>query len=447
MNNIKFVFQFITLGLAIGFVIILIKPDLLQRAGQQPPTRPDTVTQPVSNTVVKPAATPDAGKEPDQGQPQPTAHTGVYSYANAVKLAAPAVVNIYTAKQVMQIPYGYYDPLHSYNRRYVNPVKPKYKAKSLGSGVIVSAKGYILTNNHVVKGADKIQVLLHDGRSTLAKLVGSDPGTDLAVLKIELKNLPVIQFGDSDKLQVGDVVLAIGNPYGVGQTVTQGIISAKKRDRVGLTTYGNFIQTDAAINPGNSGGALITATGQLIGINTAIFTKSGGSQGIGFAIPVSIAKRVLNSLIKHGRVVRGWLGVSVIPVNRRIASILRLKSVAGVMVVGLLQNSPAQKAGLLRRDVIIGVDNQKIKNSRHFINIIGNLKPGTSISLSVIRDGKVITTKTTVAQQPKIISPPRRQLYRQPEGIPRRRDYDPHRDDNRPPGYRRPYRDNYPDYP
>ncbi len=436
MNNIKFVFQFITIGLAIGFVIIMIKPELMRRPAPTQtttPTQRDKTVQPVADTRLKPVAPVAENKAP-----QPTTTSAPLSYADAVRLAAPAVVNIYTAKQIMQMPYGYYDPLHTYTRRYANPVKPKYKAKSLGSGVIVSAKGYILTNNHVVKGADKIQVLLHDGRSTLAKLVGSDPGTDLAVLKIGLKNLPVIRFGDSDKLQVGDVVLAIGNPYGVGQTVTQGIISAKKRDRVGLTTYGNFIQTDAAINPGNSGGALISATGRLIGINTAIFSKSGGSQGIGFAIPINIAKRVLKSLIKHGRVVRGWLGVSVIQVNRQIASILRLKSVSGVMVVGLLMNSPAQKAGLLQRDVIVGVDDQKVKGSRHFINIIGNLKPGTRISLSVIRAGKLIKTTTTVAQQPKITSLQPRQPYRRPGTQPHR--------DYRQPDYR-PYRDNYPDYP
>ena len=261
---------------------------------------------------------------------------------------------------------------------------------SLGSAVIMSAEGYLLTNNHVTAGADQIIVALRDGRETIAQLVGSDPETDLAVLKIDLKNLPAMTLGRSDGIRTGDVCLAIGNPFGVGQTVTMGIISATGRNQLGLNTYEDFIQTDAAINPGNSGGALVDAAGNLIGINTAIFSKSGGSQGIGFAIPTKLALEVMQSIIEHGQVIRGWLGVEVKALTPELAESLGLGETAGIVVAGVYRDGPAARGGLLPGDVILTIDKQEASDGRRSMNQVARTRPGQKISIVVLRNGQKV---------------------------------------------------------
>lgn len=270
------------------------------------------------------------------------------------------------------------------------PEEEEFKQKGMGSGVIVSKDGYILTNNHVVDDADTINIRLFDGRTLPAKVIGTDPKTDIAVLKVDAKDLPVIKLGDSDKLQVGEWVLAIGSPLSpnLEHTVTSGIVSAKGRSNVGLAEYEDFIQTDAAINPGNSGGALINLDGELIGINTAIATRTGGFQGIGFAVPVNMAKSVMESIIKYGKVVRGWLGVYIQDVNENLAKAMKLKVKEGVLVADVSKDSPADKAGLKDGDVIIKLNGKKVKNSTQLRNDIASTRPGTKVKLTILRDGK-----------------------------------------------------------
>ncbi|MGH8447910.1 S1C family serine protease, partial [Pseudomonas sp.] len=300
---------------------------------------------------------------------------GPVTYADAVVIAAPAVVNLYTTKVINKPAHPLFeDPQF---RRYFGDNGPKQRRmeSSLGSGVIMSPEGYILTNNHVTSGADQIVVALRDGRETLARVVGSDPETDLAVLKIDLKSLPSITIGRSEGLRVGDVALAIGNPFGVGQTVTMGIISATGRNQLGLNSYEDFIQTDAAINPGNSGGALVDANGNLTGINTAIFSKSGGSQGIGFAIPVKLAMEVMKSIIEHGQVIRGWLGIEVQPLTKELAESFGLTGRPGIVVAGIFRDGPAQKAGLQLGDVILSIDGEPAGDGRKSMNQVARIKP------------------------------------------------------------------------
>ncbi|MFM2331666.1 MAG: hypothetical protein RIQ74_489, partial [Pseudomonadota bacterium] len=306
-----------------------------------------------------------------------TARTGgVVSYSAAVKVAAPAVVNIFTTQKVKQMNHPLLsDPVFREFFGNQVPQQPQNE-NSLGSGVIVRADGYILTNNHVIAQAEHIVVALHDGRRAEAKVIGTDPDTDLAVIKIELDKLPVLPFKLSGN-EVGDVVLAIGNPFGVGQTVTQGIISATGRSDLGINTYEDFIQTDAAINPGNSGGALIDVAGNLIGVNTAIFSQSGGSLGIGFAIPAKICQQVLNSILKDGRVVRGWLGISLIP-NTVEDDVLAAKPI-GVIVADVLRDGPADVAGVKRGDKIIQVNNEQITSASHLINYVALQAPQSMI--------------------------------------------------------------------
>ncbi|WP_309544660.1 trypsin-like peptidase domain-containing protein [Alkalilimnicola ehrlichii] len=268
---------------------------------------------------------------------------------------------------------------------------------SLGSGVILSENGHILTNNHVIQGAEQIEVMLNDGRTADARLIGADPETDLAVLAIELDNLPSITLGHSDALRVGDVVLAIGNPFGVGQTVTQGIVSATGRSQLGLSTFENFIQTDAAINPGNSGGALINARGELVGINTAIFSRSGGSHGIGFAIPAELAREVLISIIEHGRVIRGWVGIEVQPLTMPLAESFGLDSDAGVIVAGVLRNGPADQAGLRPGDVIHTIDDTPVDNAQSLLRLITARPPGTEITVGAWRTADETTFETQIS--------------------------------------------------
>ncbi|ENU85673.1 trypsin-like peptidase domain-containing protein [Acinetobacter sp. CIP 102129] len=321
---------------------------------------------------------------------------GVVSYSAAVKVATPAVVNIFTTQKVKQMNHPLLnDPVFREFFGNQIPQQPQNE-NSLGSGVIVRADGYILTNNHVIAQAEHIVVALHDGRRAEAKVIGTDPDTDLAVIKIELNKLPVLPFKLSGN-EVGDVVLAIGNPFGVGQTVTQGIISATGRSDLGINTYEDFIQTDAAINPGNSGGALIDVAGNLIGVNTAIFSQSGGSLGIGFAIPAQICQQVLNSILKDGRVVRGWLGISLIP-NTLDEDVLASKPV-GVIVADVLRDGPADAAGVKRGDKIIQVNNEQISSASHLINYVALQAPASVIDVVVERDGKQQTLQVKVGER------------------------------------------------
>ncbi|MBO3658188.1 trypsin-like peptidase domain-containing protein [Acinetobacter haemolyticus] len=310
---------------------------------------------------------------------------GVVSYNAAVKVAAPAVVNIFTTQKIKQPNHPLLnDPVFREFFGNQIPQQPKNE-NSLGSGVIVRADGYILTNNHVIAQAEQIVVALYDGRRAEAKVIGTDPDTDLAVIKIELDKLPVLPFKLSGN-EVGDVVLAIGNPFGVGQTVTQGIISATGRSDLGINTYEDFIQTDAAINPGNSGGALIDVAGNLIGVNTAIFSQSGGSLGIGFAIPAKVCQQVLNSILKDGRVVRGWLGISLIP-NNLDENVLTAKPI-GVLVADVLRGGPADQAGVKRGDTIVQVNDEQISSASHLINYVALQAPESMIDVVVERDGR-----------------------------------------------------------
>ena len=271
----------------------------------------------------------------------------------------------------------------------------------LGSGVIVSANGYILTNNHVVESADEIEVVLNDSRKARATVIGTDPDTDLAVLKIDLERLPVIVLGNSDTLQVGDQVLAIGNPFGVGQTVTGGIVSALGRNQLGINTFENFIQTDAAINPGNSGGALVDTNGNLLGINSAIYSRSGGSMGIGFAIPVSTAKLVMEGIVKDGQVTRGWVGVEPNDLSPELAETFGVKAKAGVIITGVLQNGPAAQAGIRPGDVIVSVADEVVGNVSELLTRVAALKPGVSADFKVLRREEKLSLKVTPGTRPK----------------------------------------------
>jgi Do/DeqQ family serine protease len=325
------------------------------------------------------------------------------SYADAVEKATPAVVSIKTTKEIsvdtqplLQDPlfrYFFGDPRGDSRdpRGEPNEEMPKELQEGMGSGVIVNTKGYILTNNHVVKNADTVMISLADGRTGEAKVIGTDPDSDLAVLKIDLPNLPVISMGSSQHMRVGDIVLAIGNPFGIGQTVTQGIISATERSGTNLGVLENFLQTDAAINPGNSGGALIDANGQLIGINTAILSRSGGYQGIGFAIPIDQASEVMEQLISGGRVIRGYLGVQLQNLNKEIREYSNYQGTEGVYARAVVRGSPAQKAGLLPGDVITKINNTPVKDNQETTRLVASLTPGKGYPIEVFRQGDYIS--------------------------------------------------------
>ena len=332
------------------------------------------------------------------------------SYHDAVKKSMPAVVNIFTSKASTK------PKTRKGNKQ--NPADPLFKfffgdqppdeepSSSLGSGVLVSPEGIILTNHHVISDADDIDIALSDGRKVKAKIIGSDPETDIAVLKIEAKQLPTpITLGKIESVHVGDVVLAIGNPFGVGQTVTSGIVSAMGRDHVGINTFENFIQTDAAINPGNSGGALIDTRGNLIGINTAIFSNNGGSMGIGFAIPVNLAKQVMESILKNGSVTRGWIGVEPQNLSKDLAESLGLPSnTEGVLLSGVLEGGPAARGGVKPGDVLTAVNGDKTKDVKQLLNQIAQIGPGNEATLTILRKGKelVLTIQTGKRPKPKI---------------------------------------------
>lgn len=323
--------------------------------------------------------------------------------AMAVK---PSVVNISSIRTIRTqgIPHPFFnDPFF---RRFFGDEfrffeRPReHRQSGLGSGVIVDKDGYILTNYHVVKDADEIKVKLSDKREFTGKVIGTDPKTDLAVIKIQADKLPVIKWGDSDKLRVGEMILAIGNPFGLNQTVTAGIVSATGRANVGIADYEDFIQTDAAINPGNSGGALVNIRGELIGINTAIFSTSGGYQGIGFAIPSNMAKVVMENLIKKGKVVRGWLGVSIQAITPELAKQFGLQSEKGVLVSDVMEDSPAEKAGLKRGDIILELDGKEFSEPSALRNAVAVIPPGKEVTIKILREGKQITTKAVIAELP-----------------------------------------------
>ncbi len=322
----------------------------------------------------------------------------------AAQKAMPAVVNIFTTKQVRVNNHPFLDdPI--FRHFFGDPFTEKKKqSSSLGSGVIVSREGYLLTNHHVIESADEIEVALSDGRKATAQIVGTDPETDLAVLKIKLDNLPTIVVGNPKNVAVGDVVLAIGNPFGVGQTVTMGIISALERTQLGLSTFENFIQTDAAINPGNSGGALVDKNGNLIGINSAIYSRTGGSLGIGFAIPADLARSTLEQIIKTGFVTRGWIGVQVQDLSKELMESFNLDSMEGTLVAGVVRDGPAAKAKVRRGDILIEINNIKVKSSNNMLNVISNLEPGKRVPAKILRDGQVIKLTIQVGKRPKPIA-------------------------------------------
>ena len=323
------------------------------------------------------------------------------SYSDAVQRATPSVVNISTSKEIRAPRHPLLnDPVF---RRFFGDQLPDeaQRASSLGSGVIASTSGYVITNHHVVEAADEIEVTLADGKKLLAKLVGNDPDTDLAVLRVDSENLPAITFGSSETLRVGDVVLAIGSPFGFSQTVTSGIVSALGRTGLGINTFENFIQTDAAINPGNSGGALIDAQGNLIGINTAIFSRSGGSMGIGFAIPVSTAKVVLDQIVKSGTVTRGWIGVEVQEITPPIAESFKLGGTRGALIAGVLRGGPADKAGVKPGDVLVEVQGRPVADPAGMLNLIAALPPGQPAKLRLKRQGQEVDATITVGRRPK----------------------------------------------
>lgn len=367
-NSTRFILQSVIAGLAIALVILLFRPDL---------------------------ANLEMGRE-QAGSDGKT----VQSFSTAVSRAAPAVVNVYASKVYQeQLNPLFQDPLFQRFFGKNLPKPGKRRESNLGSGVIMSRDGYILTNAHVIENMDNINVTLNDGRQAVADVIGIDSDTDLAVLSIHLEKLPVIEIGNSNKLLVGDVVLAIGNPYDFGQTVTQGIVSAKGRKRMGITTFEDFIQTDADINPGNSGGALINARGQLVGINTAIISNTGGSQGIGLATPVNLAMDVMRQLIDNGRVVRGWLGIEAQILPADLARETGLKN-GGVLVAGVLQGGPADQAGLIPGDIILKLAGQPVNNPQTAIEMISGIKPGTNVELEIMRGWKQIVLQATVAVRP-----------------------------------------------
>ncbi len=320
--------------------------------------------------------------------------SGPVSYAAAVRQAAPAVVNIYTTEEIHLHPVT---PDLFFQRFFGTLPTLTQKRQGLGSGVLVSADGYILTNNHVIAGADSIVVALSDGRETQAKVVGADPDTDIAVLKITLDHVPVARLRLGPPLQVGDVVLAIGNPFGFSQSVTQGIVSALGRQGLGINTFEDFIQTDAAINPGNSGGALIDALGNVIGINSAIYSRSGGNMGIGFAIPIALAKDVMAQIIAHGRVVRGWLGIGLAMQNGLGARVIPQP----VIIDAMVQGGPADQAGILPGDQILTIAGEKVQDSEQAIHKIAALTPGTLVPMDLQRNGHMISVRVRVMERPQ----------------------------------------------
>ncbi|CAN5890758.1 Do family serine endopeptidase [soil metagenome] len=375
--------QTATVGLALWFIVTTLKPDW------------------ANQVLGSPRGMRSASSMAIQEAPA-NAVAAQSSYRFAAKRAMPSVVNINTAKESRQSA----NPLLNdpfFKRFFGEQAGPQTERQaSLGSGVIVSSQGYILTNNHVIEEADEISVSLSDGRKALARVVGTDPETDLAVIKIDLPNLPAITLGHSELAAVGDVVLAIGNPFGVGQTVTMGIVSALGRNDIGINTYENFIQTDAAVNPGNSGGALVDVNGDLLGINSAIYSRSGGSMGIGFAIPVSTIKMVMESIIADGQVVRGWIGVEPQDITAEMADSFNIKHASGAIVAGVIRGGPADKAGVKPGDILIAIDGKPVANKTEILNLIAQLKPDNKAKLTVLRKASESTMEIVIGKRPPI---------------------------------------------
>jgi len=377
--------QAVTILLAAWFIVATLKPSWLSNTEMNPT---------IGSITVKESLYDSASINPG-------------SYHDAVKKSMPAVVNIFTS-QGSKKPRARKggsgnsaDPLFKF---FFGEQPPDTEpSSSLGSGVLVNSDGIILTNHHVISDADEIDVALADGRKFKAKIIGSDPDTDIAVIKIEAKQLPTpITFGKIESVHVGDVVLAIGNPFGVGQTVTSGIVSAMGRDHVGINTFENFIQTDAAINPGNSGGALVDTRGNLIGINTAIYSNNGGSMGIGFAIPINLVKQVMESIVSNGSVTRGWIGVEPQNLSKELAESLGLPgSTKGVLLSGVLEGGPAARAGVKPGDVLISVNKEPTTDVRQLLNQIAKVDPGNTATVQVLRKGKELSLQVQAGKRPK----------------------------------------------
>jgi serine protease DegQ len=381
MNRLWLIFaQAVTISVAALFVVQTLKPEWLS-------TR--LIEKNTGSAVVA----------IQQAVPNRDMHK-VASYADAAQAAIPAVVHIFTSQDVKRHPF-IDDPVfrHFFGDRFGADAQ---RQSGLGSGVIVSADGLVLTNNHVIESADEIEIAFHDGRKTKAKVVGADPESDLAVLRITSdKPLTPITFAPAESLRIGDIVLAIGNPFGVGQTVTSGIVSALGRTHLGINTFENFIQTDAAINPGNSGGALVDSNGNLVGINTAIYSQSGGSMGIGFAIPVSLAKSVMEQIIKSGTVTRGWIGVEVQDMTAELAESFGVKSTRGALIAGVMRGSPAEKAGIKPGDVLLTVGKRPVDDAQVMLELIAGLAPGESAHFGLSREGKPVDVSVTIGKRPK----------------------------------------------
>jgi serine protease DegQ len=371
--------QTVTIALALLFIIHTLKPELLPNAA-----RSGVVT-------LYESALPELGGNSSDS-----------SLNIAAKKAMPAVVNIYTST-IIKRPVNPFMDDPRFRFFFGEPAEEEpQSSSSLGSGVIVSPDGYILTNHHVVETADQIEVALADGRTAKAHVIGSDPDTDVAVIKIEMPgNLPAITFGHPEQAQVGDMVLAIGNPFGVGQTVTMGIVSALKRDHLGLNTFESFIQTDAAINPGNSGGALVDIHGSLIGINSAIYSPNGGSLGIGFAIPANTAKSTMEQIIKNGSVTRGWIGAAVQELTPALAESFKLGNIKGVLITEVLRSSPAERAGVHRGDILVAIDDQAIDSWTSMLGTVAGLPPGKQVQVHVIRDGQALALPLIIGKRPQ----------------------------------------------
>lgn len=369
--------QVVTACLALLFVLRLFFPQLLNQPSQT------VVVKEVSQTNLVPK---------------------ISSYSMAAQKAMPAVVNIFTSKKALPNPHQRFLDDPAFRQFFGDQLEgmeiPSQPDNSLGSGVIVSEQGLILTNNHVIATADAIEIALADGRKLPATVIGTDPESDLALIKIEATNLPAITFASSDAINVGDIVLAIGNPFGVGQTVTQGIVSALGRNHLGINTFENFIQTDASINPGNSGGALIDVAGNLVGVNSAIYSRNGGSMGIGFAIPAKLAKQVMEQIITQGSVTRGWIGIEAQDITAELAESFRLSQAQGSLIAGVLAGSPASRAGLKAGDILLKINDSKVVDSASMLNIISILPPNKSAILTISRAQKIINIPVVIGRRP-----------------------------------------------
>ncbi|HRO58659.1 MAG TPA: trypsin-like peptidase domain-containing protein [Burkholderiaceae bacterium] len=390
LNKLWLVFaQAVTILLALLFIFATLRPEWLP-ARLARPTPPSTEFQRTA-----PAEAPAAASSAASPKAQ-----AILSYSAAADRAIPAVVNIFTTKNARgpsEHPL-FNDPL--FRRYFGDQFNDRQQTNSLGSGVIVSPDGHVLTNAHVVDAADEIEVLLSTGIRAKARVVGADPETDLAVLKVEMNDLPALEFGDPETSKIGDVVLAIGNPFGVGQTVTMGIISALGRTQLGINTFENFIQTDAAINPGNSGGALVDTEGRLLGINTAIYSRTGGSLGIGFAIPATTARQVMDQIVTTGSVTRGYIGVEPQDLTPELAEAFRLPRKDGAIVAGVMRGGPADRAGVKVGDILVEVDGKPIPNTATMLDVIAQLRPGDAVGFHFLRDSKPVTLTIRIGKRP-----------------------------------------------